>query len=54
MCAENPRYASFSLIGKNLHRAIFRLTIPGMVSSVLQTFCQLIDTYWMGELGASA
>jgi len=43
-----------SLVGKNLHLTIFQLSIPGMVSSVLQTLYQLIDAYWVGKLGAEA
>jgi putative MATE family efflux protein len=45
---------NFSLVGKNIHRIIFQLSIPGMVSSVLQTLYQLIDAYWVGKLGAEA
>lgn len=46
--------ASFSLVNKNLHKTIFSLSIPGMVSSVLQTLYQLVDAYWVGQLGAEA
>ncbi len=43
-----------SLVHKNLHKTILKLSVPGMISSVLQTLYQLIDAYWVGKLGASA
>jgi len=39
---------------KNLHRTILELSLPGMVSSILQTMYQIIDAYWVGKLGAEA
>ncbi len=44
----------YSLVHKNLHKVILRLSVPGMISSVLQTLYQLIDAYWVGKLGAPA
>ncbi len=46
--------SQFSLVGRNIHFTIFQLSIPGMISSVLQTLYQLIDAYWVGKLGAEA
>jgi len=43
-----------SLVHKNLHKVILRLSVPGMISSVLQTLYQLIDAYWVGKIGSSA
>ncbi len=43
-----------SLVGKNIHRSIFQLSIPGMISSVFHTFFQLIDSFWVGKIGAGA
>ncbi|MGD9488212.1 MAG: MATE family efflux transporter [Calditrichaceae bacterium] len=45
---------NYSLINQNLHKSIYELSFPGMISSVLQTLYQLIDAYWVGKLGASA
>jgi putative MATE family efflux protein len=42
------------LINKNLHKTIFGLSVPGMISSVLMTMFQLVDAYWVGKLGAGA
>ncbi len=42
------------IINRDVHRAIFSLSLPGMISSVLETFYQLIDAYWVGKLGAGA
>ncbi len=42
------------IIFRNIHVTIFRLSLPGMISSVLQTLFQLIDAYWVGKLGAEA
>lgn len=46
--------SDFLIINKNLHRTIFELSIPGMISSILHTFFQLIDAFWVGKLGAEA
>jgi len=43
-----------SLVGKNIHRSIFQLSIPGMISSVFHTFFQLVDSFWVGKIGAGA
>ena len=43
-----------SLVHRNLHKTILKLSLPGTISSVLQTLYQLIDVYWVGKLGASA
>jgi len=48
---DNSQYL---LINKNLHKTIFGLSIPGMISSVLMTMFQLVDAYWVGKLGAEA
>lgn len=45
---------TFNITHKNLHKVILELSIPGMISSVLQTLYQLVDAYWVGKLGASA
>ncbi len=45
---------NYSLVHKNLHRSIFDLTLPGMISSVMQTLYQLIDAFWVGKLGSNA
>ena len=45
---------NYSLVHKNLHRSILNLSLPGMISSVMQTLYQLIDAFWVGKLGASA
>ncbi len=45
---------NYSLVNKSLHKTIFKLSLPGMVSSVLQTLFQLVDAYWVGKLGAEA
>jgi putative MATE family efflux protein len=42
------------VINKNIHRTILALSLPGMASSVLQTFYQLIDAFWVGKLGSEA
>ena len=42
------------IIYRNIHGTIFRLSLPGMISSVLETLFQLIDAYWVGKLGADA
>ena len=42
------------LIKTSIHKAIFELSIPGMVSSVLETLYQLIDAFWVGKLGSEA
>ncbi|WP_456407570.1 MATE family efflux transporter [Caldithrix abyssi] len=42
------------IIYRNIHGSIFRLSLPGMISSVLETLFQLIDAYWVGRLGADA
>ncbi len=42
------------IINRDIHRAIFSLSLPGMISSVLETLYQLIDAYWVGKLGADA
>ena len=42
------------IINRNIHRAIFTLSLPGMISSVLETLYQLIDAYWIGKIGANA
>ena len=43
-----------ALINNNLHKNIFKLSIPGMISSILQTLYQIVDIYWIGKLGAEA
>jgi Na+-driven multidrug efflux pump len=43
-----------SIIFENIHKTIFKLSFPGMVSSVLQTLYQIIDAYWVGKLGPEA
>ena len=48
-------YASkHSIVHKNIHKVIIGLSLPGMVSSVMQTLYQLVDAYWVGKLGAGA
>ncbi len=42
------------IIYRNIHGTIFRLSLPGMISSILETLFQLIDAYWVGKLGAEA
>ncbi len=42
------------LIYRNIHSTIFKLALPGMISSVLETLFQLVDAYWIGRLGANA
>ena len=42
------------LLDRNIHRTILALSLPGMASSVLQTFYQLIDAFWIGRLGSEA
>ncbi len=42
------------IIHQNLHKIILKLSIPGMIGSVLQTLYQLIDAYWVGKLGPEA
>jgi len=37
-----------------MHRSILQLALPGMVSSVLQTFYQLVDAFWIGKIGSAA
>jgi len=46
--------SSRSIIFENIHKTIFKLSFPGMVSSVLQTLYQIIDAYWVGKLGPEA
>lgn len=43
-----------SIVHKNIHKVILSLSLPGMVSSVMQTLYQLVDAYWIGKLGAAA
>jgi len=45
---------NYLVINKNIHRTILALSLPGMISSVLQTFYQLIDAFWIGRLGSEA
>jgi len=45
---------SDQLLKTNIHKAIIELSIPGMVSSILETLYQLIDAFWVGKLGAQA
>lgn len=48
-------YASkHSIVHKNIHKVIIGLSLPGMVSSVMQTLYQLVDAYWVGKLGPAA
>ncbi len=42
------------IIYRNIHGTIFRLSLPGMISSILETLFQLVDAYWVGKLGADA
>ena len=42
------------IIQQNIHRSIISLSLPGMASSVLQTFYQLIDAFWIGKIGSPA
>ena len=42
------------IINRNVHRAIFTLSLPGMISSVLETLYQLVDAYWIGKIGSGA
>lgn len=44
----------YLIINRNIHRTIFELSLPGMISSILQTFYQIIDAYWVGKLGPEA
>lgn len=43
-----------SIVHKNIHKVILSLSLPGMVSSVMQTLYQLVDAYWVGKLGAAS
>ncbi len=42
------------IIYRNIHKTIFQLALPGMISSILETLFQLVDAYWVGKLGADA
>ncbi len=48
------RQSSYSIIRQNLHRSIIKLSLPGMITSVLQTLYQLVDAYWVGKIGPQA
>ncbi len=43
-----------SIVHKNIHKVILSLSLPGMISSVMQTLYQLVDAYWVGKLGPAA
>ncbi|RMD58698.1 MAG: hypothetical protein D6828_02520, partial [Nitrospirae bacterium] len=38
----------------NIHKAIFKLSIPAMVSFMLRTIYQVVDVYWIGKIGPEA
>lgn len=48
-----PRVAP-SLTSGSIPRALLRLAVPIVFANLLQTAYQLIDTFWVGRLGAAA
>ncbi|MBR1478475.1 MAG: MATE family efflux transporter [Lachnospiraceae bacterium] len=39
------------ILNGNMYRAIFSIAVPVMINSFLQTMYNLVDTYWLGQIG---
>ena len=46
--------SAYNLVNKNIHRSIFSLAFPAMMSFLFYNAYLLIDAYWIGLLGSYA
>ena len=51
---ETAELAGRDLTSGSIHRNIWYLAIPMMLESGIQNVSQLLDTYWVGQLGSAA
>ena len=50
--ARQPR--DRDLTSGSLHRAIWYLALPMMLETGIMNVAQVLDTYWVGQLGSAA